>query len=121
MGSADGQRVGGIVLIIDAEKGARRYRALVRRQRPEGQERGGADIVAAAEGRYPSVKTWELYPYVETRNIHFYVNKCGYKIVEFFNPKHPSSCPGERVEDGSSSVVSCSSSFEKKMGENEVT
>ena len=26
--------------------------------------------------------------YYDKRNIHFYVNRCGFKIVEFFNPKH---------------------------------
>ena len=25
----------------------------------------------------------------EKRNIHFYVNVCGFHIVEFFNEKHP--------------------------------
>ena len=28
-------------------------------------------------------------PYFEVRNIHFYVNKCGFHIVEFFNERHP--------------------------------
>ena len=28
-------------------------------------------------------------PYFETRNIHFYVNKCGFHIVEYFNSHHP--------------------------------
>jgi hypothetical protein len=23
------------------------------------------------------------------RNIHFYLNKCGFRIVEFFNERHP--------------------------------
>ncbi|MDD7750451.1 MAG: GNAT family N-acetyltransferase, partial [bacterium] len=27
--------------------------------------------------------------YFEKRNIHFYVNKCGFYIVEFYNPHHP--------------------------------
>ena len=27
--------------------------------------------------------------YFEVRNIHFYVNKCGFHIVEFFNEHHP--------------------------------
>ena len=35
---------------------------------------------------YPETKIWETYtPYFEKRNIHFYVNKCGFQIVEFFN------------------------------------
>lgn len=30
-----------------------------------------------------------MTPYEDTRNIHFYVNKCGFRIVEFFHPGHP--------------------------------
>ena len=38
----------------------------------------------------PDVREWELVtPYFEVRNIHFYVNKCGFHIVEFFNERHP--------------------------------
>ncbi len=29
-----------------------------------------------------------ITPYFEKRNIHFYINKCGFKIVEFFNKAH---------------------------------
>jgi hypothetical protein len=30
------------------------------------------------------VRVWEtMTPYFEKRNIHFYVNKCGFHIVEF--------------------------------------
>lgn len=44
----------------------------------------------AIEQRYPQTLTWETHtPYFEKRNIHFYVNKCGFKIVEFFNTHHP--------------------------------
>lgn len=39
-------------------------------------------------------KIWEtLTPYFETRNIHFYVNRCGFHIVEFFNERHPYEGP----------------------------
>ena len=42
------------------------------------------------ERMYPQVKVWEtITPYFETRNIHFYVNRCGFHIVEFFNSHHP--------------------------------
>ncbi|MDO5106778.1 MAG: GNAT family N-acetyltransferase, partial [Coriobacteriaceae bacterium] len=42
------------------------------------------------EELYPEVHVWELVtPYFETRNIHFYVNKLGFHIVEFFNSRHP--------------------------------
>lgn len=42
------------------------------------------------EKLYPEVKIWEtITPYFEQRNIHFYVNRCGFHIVEFFNKFHP--------------------------------
>lgn len=41
------------------------------------------------EKKHPKTKIWETHtPYFEKRNIHFYVNKCGFKIVEFLNEKH---------------------------------
>ena len=41
----------------------------------------------AIEKLYPATKIWEtVTPYFEKRNIHFYVNKCGFHIVEFYNP-----------------------------------
>ena len=41
------------------------------------------------EARYSDAQLWETCtPYFERRNIHFYVNKCGFKIVEFFNEAH---------------------------------
>lgn len=41
------------------------------------------------EKMFPEVKVWETCtPYFEKRNIHFYVNRCGFHIVEFFNQFH---------------------------------
>ena len=41
------------------------------------------------ESAYPEAKVWETHtPYFERRNIHFYINRCGFKIVEFFNEVH---------------------------------
>ena len=41
------------------------------------------------EQKYPHTKLWRtITPYFEKRNIHFYVNRCGFKIIEFFNPHH---------------------------------
>lgn len=46
--------------------------------------------------RYSETKVWRLItPYFEKRNIHFYINKCGFKIVEFFNKAHHE--PGREV------------------------
>ncbi len=42
------------------------------------------------ERLHPEVKIWEtVTPYFEKRNIHFYVNRCGFHIVEFYNSHHP--------------------------------
>lgn len=36
------------------------------------------------EKRHPNTKIWETCtPYFDKRNIHFYVNKCGFHIVEY--------------------------------------
>ena len=44
------------------------------------------------ERLHPETKIWETgTPYFEKRNIHFYVNKCKFHIVEFFNRQHPDS------------------------------
>ena len=49
----------------------------------------GLQIWQSLEKRYPETKVWRLItPYFEKRNIHFYVNKCSFKIVEFFNKAH---------------------------------
>ena len=43
----------------------------------------------AIEARYPETQIWELVTaYHEKRNIHFYVNRCGFHIVEYFNKYH---------------------------------
>ena len=40
----------------------------------------------AIETLHPETEVWETCtPYFEKRNIHFYVNKCGFHIVEFYN------------------------------------
>lgn len=43
----------------------------------------------AIEEKHPETKVWEtVTPYFEKRNIHFYVNKCRFKIVKFFYKYH---------------------------------
>ena len=43
----------------------------------------------AIEARYPEAERWELVtPYHEKRNIHFYVNRCGFHITEYYNNHH---------------------------------
>ena len=43
----------------------------------------------AIEAHYPDAALWETCtPYFDRRNIHFYLNKCGFCITEFFNTFH---------------------------------
>ncbi len=47
---------------------------------------------------HPEITVWEtVTPYFEKRNIHFYVNRCGFCIVEYFNDHHcaPDDTEGE--------------------------
>ncbi|SJN58014.1 GNAT family N-acetyltransferase [Vibrio ruber] len=44
----------------------------------------------AIEAAYPATKVWQTgTPYFEKRNVHFYLNKCGFHITEFYNRYHP--------------------------------
>ncbi len=84
----DGQRVGGAVLIIDE---ATQHNSLdLFFISPEYHCHGlGFAAWQAIEAKYPDTVVWKtITPYFEERNIHFYVNKCGFHIVEFFNQYH---------------------------------
>jgi hypothetical protein len=84
----DGQKVGGAVLTIDTET---HHNSLDLFFLKVGEQGRGIGLKAwfAIEQRYPETITWQTHtPYFEKRNIHFYVNKCGFKIIEFFNKHH---------------------------------
>lgn len=92
----DGQRVGGAVVVIDPAAHHNRLDLffIITGQHGRGL---GRKAWAAIEARFPATRSWETAtPYFEKRNIHFYVNVCGFHIVEFFNgrhadPHHPAS------------------------------
>lgn len=89
------QRIGGVVLRIDEKTNRNEVELFYIKKGMHGK---GLGIKAwkAIEEAYPKTRVWELYtPYFEKRNIHFYVNKCGFHIVEF-NNKHN---PGPNVVD----------------------
>lgn len=70
----------------------------------------GQAIWMAIENLHPETKVWETCtPYFEKRNIHFYVNKCGFHIVEFYNEHHPDPHAGDD-QDGEEMFL-----FEKTM------
>ena len=85
----DGRIVGGLVLKIDEQTQHNELELLF--VTPESHSKGiGTAAWQEVERLYPDTRVWETCtPYFETRNIHFYVNKCGFHIVEFFNSHHP--------------------------------
>ncbi len=89
----DGRKVGGVILKINNETHHNELEILF--ISPEEHTKGiGYGAWLAAEALHPETVVWETCtPYFEKRNIHFYVNKCGFKIDEFwcehFTPTHP--------------------------------
>lgn len=91
-------KVGGIVVNVNGEKAELELLFIT----PGNGSKGiGYNAWCQLEKLYPEVKIWgTITPYFETRNIHFYVNRCGFKIVEFFNKYHkdPNDPESEEVE-----------------------
>lgn len=84
----EGEKVGGAVVRINNET---QINALELFFIYKGKHSSGLGIAAwkAVEKQYPETKVWEtVTPYFEKRNINFYVNKCGFHIVEFCNKYH---------------------------------
>lgn len=95
------EMVGGAVVVIDGENQNNHLDLLYVKHGI--QSKGiGEKIWFEIEKLYPETKVWETCtPYFDKRNIHFYVNVCGFYIVEFFNEKHPMpDLPKDFVGDG---------------------
>ena len=95
-----GKPVGGVVIRVDGERGDLDLLFVS----PKAHSRGiGYAAWCAVERLHPEVTVWEtVTPYFEKRNIHFYVNRCGFHIVEFYNSHHPDPNDpdtGEATED----------------------
>lgn len=84
----DGVSVGGTVIVIDDKTGHNSLDLLYVKSGLQNTG-NGFKIWQSIEALHPETKIWETHtPYYDKRNIHFYINRCGFKIVEFFNPKH---------------------------------
>ena len=82
----DGEKVGGVVIKVSGENGDLELLFVS----PSVHSKGiGYAAWCEVERLHPEIKVWEtVTPYFEQRNIHFYVNRCGFHIVEFFNKYH---------------------------------
>lgn len=110
----DGRWVGGAVVSIDAE--TQRNSLDFFYVRADRSGRGiGRKAWRAIEATYPDTQVWITHtPYFEKRNIHLYVNVCGFHIVEYHHAGHPDPHrPNEPDLPGDDGMFR----FEKRMRE----
>jgi len=107
----DGRKVGGLILSIDKKR--RRGELELLFVTPEEHSKGiGYAAWCAVEAMHPEIMIWETCtPYFETRNIHFYVNRCGFHIVEFFNRFHHDPHDPETGEENTNDGDDCDAMF----------
>ncbi len=105
----DGEKVGGAVISVKGECGELELLYV----NPEVHSKGiGYSAWCLIEQLHPEVTVWETHtPYFEKRNIHFYVNRCGFHIVEYFNSRHPDANDPESADEDSSGMFR----FQKKI------
>lgn len=83
------RKIGGAIVTIDAVTNHNSLDLFFISPNEHGRGLGHKAWIAI-EQMYPRTVVWQTHtPYFEKRNIHFYVNKCGFKIVEFFCEHHP--------------------------------
>ncbi len=106
-----GKPVGGVIVHTNGKKGDLDILFV----NPEVHSKGiGYSAWCEIERMYPNVNVWEtMTPYFETRNIHFYVNRCGFHIVEYFNAHHRDQFTDAQEDDEHS--LDGMFRFEKKM------
>ena len=92
----NGKAVGGLILKIDDQMQHNELEILF--VSPDVHSKGvGTAAWQQVERLYPDTVVWETCtPYFEKRNIHFYVNKLGFHIVEFFCEYHRDPLENER-------------------------
>lgn len=95
----NGKNVGGVILNINNNTHDNELDTLF--VSPEVHSRGiGYGAWLAIEALHPETKIWKTCtPYFDKRNIHFYVNKCGFQIDEFWCEYFK---PGESIPDDAS-------------------
>lgn len=107
-----GEPVGGVVIRVAGSHGSLDLLFVS----PKAHNRGiGHAAWLAVERLHPEVTVWEtVTPYFETRNIHFYVNRCGFHIVEFYNSRHPDPNDPEAAEQADDPFSEGMFRFEKR-------
>ena len=110
----DGESVGGLIIRVKGRKGDMDILFVS----PKIHSKGiGFQAWCEVERMYPEVEVWEtVTPYFEKRNIHFYVNRCGFHIVEFYNSHHPDpNDPGAELVEPDDQFPDGMFRFEKRI------
>lgn len=101
----DGEIVGGVIINLNKESGINHLDFLY--VKAGCQSCGiGMGIWRNIEHLHPDTKIWETHtPYFDKRNIHFYINKLGFRAVEFYNKKHKDpNNKDERIEEAPENI-----------------
>lgn len=110
---SDGHIVGGAVISVDGNHGDLELLFTDSLSHSKGI---GYAAWCEIEKLHPEVTVWKtITPYFETRNIHFYVNRCGFHIVEYLNKHHPGDMPLEEFESDDPQFPAGMFRFEKRM------
>lgn len=118
----EGEKVGGLVIRTKGNIGDLDLLFV----KPECHTKGiGYAAWCEVERMHPEIGKWvTCTPYFEKRNIHFYINKCGFHAVEFFNKYHcdPNDpdmdpIPDNRISDDFDGMFR----FEKCMCQNQLS
>lgn len=108
--------VGGVILHIDKETNINELDTLF--VLPEVHSKGvGYGAWIAIENLHPETRVWKTCtPYFDKRNIHFYVNKCGFMIDEFWCEyfKASDEIPDEAPDEGPDEMFHFIKNMEKK-------
>lgn len=102
--------VGGAIIVIDEKTQQNHLDFLF--VKCSAQNKGiGKSIWFELEKLYPNTNVRATCtPYFDKRNIHFYVNVCGFHITEFLKPKTPDA-PDHSIGDGNEGMFA----FRKQM------
>lgn len=108
----NGKMVGGAIVLINNDTQHNHLDFLYVKCGTQSKGVGKA-IWDEIERLHPQTKLWETCtPYFDKRNIHFYVNKCGFHIVSFYNERNLlSNLPDDFIGDGGDGMFV----FQKQM------
>lgn len=85
----DNALIGAVVIALDTQTNINKVELLF--ISPDSKGKGlGTKAWQAIEKTYPNTEVWCLItPYFLKRNVHFYVNKCGFAITKYYNKWNP--------------------------------